>query len=473
MLRILAAVLFLSTLALAQPWGPFTVVEAGSSVVLTNPHLVLRDQGIVDIFYQSGDTVFHAEVSLVDGLLLHGIQAFALDDTVWTRTLRGAVWAGSEWAALVYDVTAERNRTLLFRGDAAVQSATELDSGYNFLDMYSSSSENVALTMTPRVGGGFIAGWVNCWTWYNGQFNCAGTTLRALDFPPADSTFYEMRLDYGGGSQSELFLRSATMDSVVAADCQPYGIHLFCLRHGNNDGSEWNPAFYFPMQPLDFLATHGGRFYVLSQEDSLRLRELTGNCPTRLALAPSAYSAVSNWDYGMAFLCGGPTELYLTRADTVGSPQFAPGLLAEGQPGFAIRTATLAMSGNGTLSALWVETGLADSNHCQLRMATVDWATELATARPSLNPLPAAFNLCASPNPFNSTLRIEYTLPHAQNIELEVFNLLGQKVAALFSGSKLAGSHSVLWSPQGGTGIYFVTLKTPEAVRTTKVVYLR
>jgi hypothetical protein len=64
-------------------------------------------------------------------------------------------------------------------------------------------------------------------------------------------------------------------------------------------------------------------------------------------------------------------------------------------------------------------------------------------------------------------------LPQAQRIELAVYNLLGQKVATLHDGMVSAGTHRELWTPQGGTGLYFVTLKTASSTHSTKVIYLK
>jgi len=122
---------------------------------------------------------------------------------------------------------------------------------------------------------------------------------------------------------------------------------------------------------------------------------------------------------------------------------------------------------------VWSESEPYTGRGLRLRLATLGWDTPLGAGKPPSVPQPSAFTLSAYPNPFNSTLRIEYALPHAQNIELAVFNLLGQKVTTLVAGAKPSGEHDATWSPQIGTGIYFVTLKTAEAVRTSKVVYLR
>ncbi len=67
------------------------------------------------------------------------------------------------------------------------------------------------------------------------------------------------------------------------------------------------------------------------------------------------------------------------------------------------------------------------------------------------------------PNPFNPTTNINFTLPEVADINLTVFNLLGQQVAALASGTFEAGSHSLVFDASSLTsGLYLVRLEAPN-----------
>jgi len=78
---------------------------------------------------------------------------------------------------------------------------------------------------------------------------------------------------------------------------------------------------------------------------------------------------------------------------------------------------------------------------------------------------PASFELYANfPNPFNLRTIIPFELPVASNVELSVYNLLGQQIATLKQGWTEAGSYVVPWNGRDdigrilGSGIYLYRL---------------
>lgn len=67
------------------------------------------------------------------------------------------------------------------------------------------------------------------------------------------------------------------------------------------------------------------------------------------------------------------------------------------------------------------------------------------------------------PNPFNPSTNISFTVPVASDVELAVFNVLGQKVATLVNESKLAGNYTVRFDASRlASGIYLYQLKAGE-----------
>ena len=66
---------------------------------------------------------------------------------------------------------------------------------------------------------------------------------------------------------------------------------------------------------------------------------------------------------------------------------------------------------------------------------------------------PAGFSLAQNyPNPFNSETVIGFTLPAAEEVELLLYNMGGQRVATLAKGWRPAGSHTVRWDGRNDLG---------------------
>ena len=78
------------------------------------------------------------------------------------------------------------------------------------------------------------------------------------------------------------------------------------------------------------------------------------------------------------------------------------------------------------------------------------------------NNFPAEFTLEQNyPNPFNATTKIQYRLNKAVKIELNIFNLTGEKVAVLFNGKQDKGIHTLTFNAENlSSGIYIYQLKS-------------
>jgi len=88
-------------------------------------------------------------------------------------------------------------------------------------------------------------------------------------------------------------------------------------------------------------------------------------------------------------------------------------------------------------------------------------------------------NLVAYPSPFSETVQIDLELHREGLVELDVFNIRGQKVASLISGQVALGRHKISWTPKDrsglslATGIYFVRLKQGSDIVSRKILYYR
>jgi hypothetical protein len=89
-------------------------------------------------------------------------------------------------------------------------------------------------------------------------------------------------------------------------------------------------------------------------------------------------------------------------------------------------------------------------------------------------PVEYDFNLTSYPNPFNAATTISFYLPVSSNVRLEIYNLIGQKIATLVEGWIDAGNHSIQWEAAGySSGIYFYKLTAGDRVITKRMTLLR
>jgi phosphatidylserine/phosphatidylglycerophosphate/cardiolipin synthase-like enzyme len=82
------------------------------------------------------------------------------------------------------------------------------------------------------------------------------------------------------------------------------------------------------------------------------------------------------------------------------------------------------------------------------------------------------------PNPFNPVTTIRYYLPVAQEVELSVYDVLGNKVSSVYKGFSQKGNNSFSFdvsAVSGGlaSGIYFFTLNDGAKLYNRKFVVLK
>jgi len=79
------------------------------------------------------------------------------------------------------------------------------------------------------------------------------------------------------------------------------------------------------------------------------------------------------------------------------------------------------------------------------------------------------------PNPFNPSTVIEFSLPeNVGNVQLSIYNTLGEKVAELVNTALTAGKYQYQWNAKNAaTGIYIYELRTDKFVSVKKMLLLK
>jgi len=83
------------------------------------------------------------------------------------------------------------------------------------------------------------------------------------------------------------------------------------------------------------------------------------------------------------------------------------------------------------------------------------------------------------PNPFNPSTTICFNLGRKTNLDISVYNILGEKISTIVSGEFTAGSHSVTWSAQDNngqnlaTGVYLYRMTAGEFSAVNKMILMK
>ena len=92
-----------------------------------------------------------------------------------------------------------------------------------------------------------------------------------------------------------------------------------------------------------------------------------------------------------------------------------------------------------------------------------------------ISPLPTEMKILSiSPNPFNPTTTISYSLPQTSNITLKVYDISGRLVLQLYNGRQEAGIHSAtVKADDWASGLYFARLEAAGRVFTQKIMLVK
>ena len=83
------------------------------------------------------------------------------------------------------------------------------------------------------------------------------------------------------------------------------------------------------------------------------------------------------------------------------------------------------------------------------------------------------------PNPFNPSTTLRFDLPYSGDVNLTIYNMLGQKVKSFDMRGIQAGKHILSWNATNdfgekvGTGVYLYQLQTKGFMKTRKMIFMK
>ena len=124
----------------------------------------------------------------------------------------------------------------------------------------------------------------------------------------------------------------------------------------------------------------------------------------------------------------------------------------------------------------WID----DVPHVQSLNPEFQGGTITLESRTPTGNIPTEFGLSQNvPNPFNPSTIVEYALPKDAQVNLSIYNVLGQHVKTLVDDMQRAGKQTVTWdgTDNGGnsvaSGVYFYKIRAGDFSSTKKMLLLK
>ena len=226
--------------------------------------------------------------------------------------------------------------------------------------------------------------------------------------------------------------------------------------HGSSGGTiEVNgfPTEYFPGQTYTITISHNGGSAIKQFNGSCRIGSSSANAGTIAA--------------------GTNTVTYNTSGETNGVHLSAIDL----DNGTFEWTSPPSGTGDVTLYVAGHQ-GVRTGPNTTLTLVSSEFATDVPDN--GSQSVPSDYKLSDNyPNPFNPTTTIEFYLPRPSHVSVEIFNLLGRKVAVLADAEYTAGNHTLTWSGLSSdghavsSGTYFYRMEAGAFIQTKKMLFVK
>lgn len=93
--------------------------------------------------------------------------------------------------------------------------------------------------------------------------------------------------------------------------------------------------------------------------------------------------------------------------------------------------------------------------------------------------VPENYKLSNYPNPFNPNTKIQFNLPEASDIKLEIYDITGEKIVTLIEQYLIEGEYEEIWNGKNSnnkkvkSGVYFYILKANSNILIRKMILIK
>jgi photosystem II stability/assembly factor-like uncharacterized protein len=92
-----------------------------------------------------------------------------------------------------------------------------------------------------------------------------------------------------------------------------------------------------------------------------------------------------------------------------------------------------------------------------------------------IDEIPTAFLLSQNyPNPFNPSTKIKYSVPQLSQVQIKIYDMLGNEIETLFNEEKVVGIYEIVWNAASlPSGVYFYQLRAGSFIETKKMILMK
>ncbi|MFI5251678.1 MAG: T9SS type A sorting domain-containing protein [Bacteroidota bacterium] len=256
----------------------------------------------------------------------------------------------------------------------------------------------------------------------------------------------------------------------------------------NSGDSLWNAQYKIHFEPTNggyagilnpLIPDHlGGVFFVWSFQDT------SGVGRTRAQRIDKNGGHWRNYgldihgeEFPMTFSSKGELGLYFfvsghaQKFDTSGSPLWPDSFTVISDPSNAYFPSLASDNMGGAIISYWTTQGWIKAKHTG-RNGSLGIITEV---RIDNIILPLSYSLSDNyPNPFNPITRIDYFLPEITDVEIAIFNILGQEIERFHKEHQAPGKYTLEFDlANQPSGVYFYQIKTKNYAQSKKMSYIR